>query len=54
MAALAPPPNGFGVPVPPAPANPASLVDITNARQYTDHLVTSKGEALVLSPPKLT
>ena len=44
MAALAPPLNTAGVPLPPVPANPASLVDITNAKEYIDQLSSNKCE----------
>lgn len=42
MAALPPPQNGAGVTLPPLPASPASLVDITNAREYVGQLSSSK------------
>ena len=54
MAALAPPPNTFGVCVPEVPENPATLVDVTNAQSYTDHLMAVKSKHTPSkSPPKL-
>ena len=47
MAALAPPLNNAGVPLPPVPANPASLVDITNAKEYVDRLSSYKCEPIL-------
>jgi hypothetical protein len=44
MAALAPSLNGAGVPLPPNPENPPSLIDITNAKEYVDRLSFSKGQ----------
>lgn len=46
MAALAPPPNIAGVPLPPVPNNPASLADITNAKEYIDRLSSNKRETV--------
>ena len=43
--ALASPPNIAGEPLPPVPANPASLVDITNAKEYVDQLSSNKRES---------
>ncbi|EDR09654.1 uncharacterized protein LACBIDRAFT_318942 [Laccaria bicolor S238N-H82] len=42
MAALLPPLNVAGVAVPPAPANPPVLTDITNALEYVERLSASK------------
>ena len=44
MAALTLSLNGAGVPLPPNPANPPSLIDITNAKEYVDRLFFSKGQ----------
>jgi hypothetical protein len=46
MAALAPPPNTAGVPLPPVPANPASSIDITLAKEYVDRLSSNKRETI--------
>jgi hypothetical protein len=52
MAALVPPPNGSHVPLPEAPlaGQPATLMDITNARDYCDRLLAAKSESLVQVP----
>jgi hypothetical protein len=44
MNPLNPPHNDFGIPLPQAPGNPASLADITNARAYSDRLMSFKSE----------
>lgn len=41
---LVPPPNDARVRVPAAPAIPATLADITNAKAYVDRLSTTKSE----------
>ena len=42
--ALAPPVNAVGVIQSPVPANPASLLDIANAKDYVERLSASKRE----------
>ncbi|KAF8163524.1 hypothetical protein B0H34DRAFT_672501 [Crassisporium funariophilum] len=42
MAALTPPPNSVGISLPPTSANPTSLVDITNAKEYVERLSAHK------------
>ncbi|KAF8969559.1 hypothetical protein BDZ97DRAFT_206261 [Flammula alnicola] len=54
MAALIPPQNAAGVPLPPLPANPASLADIKNAKGYLDRLCASKLAASMGNPPPAT
>jgi hypothetical protein len=44
MPGLAPPHNTFGVSLPANPATPATLVDVTNARSYSDRLMAVKSE----------
>jgi len=42
--AFAPPANNAGLPVPVIPANPPTLSDITNIKDYVERLIQSKGE----------
>jgi hypothetical protein len=44
--AFAPPHNDAGVLIPPVPANPPSLFDITNSKDYVQRLIKSKGKCL--------
>ena len=46
MAALTPPQNTAGVPLPPVPASPAFLADIINAKEYEDRLSSNKRETI--------
>ena len=41
--AFAPPANNAGLPVPAIPANPPTLSDITNTKDYVGRLIQSKG-----------
>jgi hypothetical protein len=45
--ALAPPANNAGVPIPAIAANPPSLSDITNIKNYVERLTQSKGKCLL-------
>jgi hypothetical protein len=45
--ALVPPVNNAGLPIPAIPANPPSLSDIANARDYLERLILSKGKCLL-------
>ena len=42
--AFAPPTNNTGIPIPAIPANPPSLTDIMNTRDYVERLILSKGK----------
>lgn len=42
--AFAPPANIAGVAIPAIPANPPSLSDITNTKDYVQRLIQSKGK----------
>ena len=49
LMAFAPPANNAGVPIPAIPANPPTLSDITNSKDYVVRLIQSKGKLSVLS-----
>jgi hypothetical protein len=42
--AFAPPANNAGLPVPAIPANPPTLSDITNTKDYVERLIQFKGK----------
>ena len=44
--AFAPPANNAGLPIPEISANPPSLSDITNIKDYVERLIQSKGKCL--------
>ena len=43
--AFAPPGNNAGLPAPIMPANPPTLYDIINSKDYVQRLIKSKGES---------
>jgi hypothetical protein len=45
--AFAPPTNNAGLPIPAMPANPPTLSNITNTKDYVERLIQSKGTSPV-------
>jgi hypothetical protein len=48
---LIPPPKSAGVPVPPQPQKPATLVDVCKAKEYIDSLTAAKSQNIFFTSP---